>query len=120
MDYKEQKIGAGIFKRALEYPARQIAKNGGVKGSVVIKKILSNDDVRYGYNDASNEYEDLMASDIIGPTKVVRCCIEHFLIRFNSSSGIVNRHQAFLLSPPLIPLNLYTFPYDDTMVNHLI
>ncbi|GKC27292.1 TCP-1/cpn60 chaperonin family protein, partial [Tanacetum coccineum] len=69
MDYEEQKIGARIFKRALEYPARQIAKNGGVKGSVVIEKILSNDDVRYGYNDASNKYEDLMASDIIGPTK---------------------------------------------------
>ncbi|GJX88013.1 TCP-1/cpn60 chaperonin family protein [Tanacetum coccineum] len=40
MDYKEQKIGAGIFKRALEYPARQIAKNGGVNGSVVIEKVF--------------------------------------------------------------------------------
>ncbi|GJW77265.1 receptor-like serine/threonine-protein kinase SD1-8 [Tanacetum coccineum] len=70
MDYEEQKIWAGIFKRALEYPARQIAKNGGVNGSVVIEKIFSNDDVRYGYNDSSNEYEDLKAVDIIGPTKV--------------------------------------------------
>ncbi|GKB62387.1 chaperonin 60 subunit beta 4, chloroplastic-like protein isoform X2, partial [Tanacetum coccineum] len=50
MDYKEQKIilhlhfhipfWAGIFKRALEYPARQIAKNGGVNGSVVIEKVF--------------------------------------------------------------------------------
>ncbi|PWA65405.1 TCP-1/cpn60 chaperonin family protein [Artemisia annua] len=77
MDNEEQKIGAEIFKRALEYPARQIAKNAGVNGSVVIEKVLSNDDVRYGYNAASNEYEDLMAAGIIDPTKVVRCCIEH-------------------------------------------
>ncbi|GJR01835.1 TCP-1/cpn60 chaperonin family protein [Tanacetum coccineum] len=77
MDNEEQKIGAEIFKRALEYPARQIAKNAGVNGSVVIEKVLSNDDVRYGYNAASNKYEDLMAAGIIDPTKVVRCCIEH-------------------------------------------
>lgn len=77
MDNEEQKIGADIFKRALEYPARQIAKNAGVNGSVVIEKVFSNDDIRYGYNAASNKYEDLMAAGIIDPTKVVRCCIEH-------------------------------------------
>ncbi|KAJ0488983.1 putative chaperonin Cpn60/TCP-1 family, groEL-like apical domain superfamily [Helianthus annuus] len=71
------KIGADIFKRALEYPARQIAKNAGVNGSVVIEKVLSNDDARYGYNAARNKYEDLMDVGIIDPTKVVRCCIEH-------------------------------------------
>ncbi|KAJ0677924.1 putative chaperonin Cpn60/TCP-1 family, groEL-like apical domain superfamily [Helianthus annuus] len=77
MDDEEQKIGADIFKRALEYPARQIAKNAGVNGSVVIEKVLSNDDARYGYNAARNKYEDLMDVGIIDPTKVVRCCIEH-------------------------------------------
>ncbi|KAI3778830.1 hypothetical protein L2E82_08215 [Cichorium intybus] len=77
MDNEEQKIGADIFKKALEYPARQIAKNAGVNGSVVIEKVFSNDDIRYGYNAASNKYEDLMAAGIIDPTKVVRCCIEH-------------------------------------------
>ncbi|KAL7588813.1 hypothetical protein Lser_V15G37015 [Lactuca serriola] len=77
LDNEEQKIGADIFKKALEYPARQIAKNAGVNGSVVIEKVLSNDDMRYGYNAASNKYEDLMAAGIIDPTKVVRCCIEH-------------------------------------------
>lgn len=77
MDNEEQKIGADIFKRALEYPARQIAKNAGVNGSIVVEKVLSNDDMRYGYNAASNQYEDLMAAGIIDPTKVLRCCIEH-------------------------------------------
>ncbi|KAL4574607.1 hypothetical protein LXL04_021441 [Taraxacum kok-saghyz] len=77
LDNEEQKIGAEIFKRALEYPVRQIAKNAGVNGSVVIEKVLSNDNMTYGYNAASNKYEDLMAAGIIDPTKVVRCCIEH-------------------------------------------
>ncbi|XP_071715985.1 ruBisCO large subunit-binding protein subunit beta, chloroplastic-like [Rutidosis leptorrhynchoides] len=77
MDNEEQKIGADIFKRALEYPARQIAKNAGINGSVVIEKVLCNDDLNYGYNAARNQYEDLMAAGIMDPTKVVRCCIEH-------------------------------------------
>ncbi|KAK1381027.1 Chaperonin-60 beta4 [Heracleum sosnowskyi] len=77
LDNEEQKIGAEIFKRALSYPARQIAKNAGVNGNVVIEKVLSVDDTRYGYNAAKDQYEDLMAAGILDPSKVVRCCIEH-------------------------------------------
>ncbi|KAL8035293.1 hypothetical protein ABFX02_12G088300 [Erythranthe guttata] len=77
LDNEEQKIGADILKRALSYPARQIAKNAGVNGSTVIQKILLSDDVNYGYNAAKDIYEDLMAAGIIDPTKVVRCCLEH-------------------------------------------
>ncbi|KAL1807067.1 chaperonin 60 subunit beta 4, chloroplastic isoform X1 [Daucus carota subsp. sativus] len=77
LDNEEQKIGAEIFKRALSYPARQIAKNAGVNGNVVIEKVLSVDDAKYGYNAAKDQYEDLMAAGILDPTKVVRCCIEN-------------------------------------------
>lgn len=77
LDNEEQKIGANIFKRALAYPARQIAKNAGVNGNVVIEKVLSVSDTRYGYNAATDEYEDLMAAGILDPSKVVRCCLEH-------------------------------------------
>ncbi|XP_057765630.1 chaperonin 60 subunit beta 4, chloroplastic-like isoform X1 [Salvia miltiorrhiza] len=77
LDNEEQKIGADIFKKALCYPARQIAKNAGVNGNTVINKILSSDDVRFGYNAASNTYEDLMAAGILDPSKVVRCCLEN-------------------------------------------
>ncbi|KAE8710144.1 RuBisCO large subunit-binding protein subunit beta [Hibiscus syriacus] len=77
LDNQEQKIGAEIFKRALSYPAKLIAKNAGVNGSVVVEKVLSNDDTRYGYNAARNSYEDLMEAGIMDPTKVVRCCLEH-------------------------------------------
>ncbi|KAE9595707.1 hypothetical protein Lal_00030846 [Lupinus albus] len=77
LDNEEQKIGAEIFRRALSYPARLIAKNAGVNGNVVIDKVLSDDNVNFGYNASIDCYEDLMEAGIMDPTKVVRCCIEH-------------------------------------------
>ncbi|XP_057448011.1 ruBisCO large subunit-binding protein subunit beta, chloroplastic [Lotus japonicus] len=77
LDNEEQKIGAEIFKRALSYPTRKIAKNAGVNGNVVIDKVLSDDNMNFGYNAASDCYEDLMKAGIMDPAKVVRCCIEH-------------------------------------------
>ncbi|RDY08942.1 Chaperonin 60 subunit beta 4, chloroplastic, partial [Mucuna pruriens] len=77
LDNEEQKIGAEIFRRALSYPARMIAKNAGVNGNVVIDKVLSDDNMNFGYNAARDCYEDLMKAGIMDPTKVVRCCIEH-------------------------------------------
>ncbi|XP_030960300.1 chaperonin 60 subunit beta 4, chloroplastic-like isoform X2 [Quercus lobata] len=77
LDNEEQKIGAEIFRRALHYPARLIAKNAGVNGNVVIEKVLSNDNINYGYNAARDCYEDLMKAGIMDPSKVVRCCLEH-------------------------------------------
>ncbi|XP_058183606.1 chaperonin 60 subunit beta 4, chloroplastic isoform X2 [Rhododendron vialii] len=77
LDNEEQKIGAEIFKRALTYPIKQIARNSGVNGNVVIEKVLSHDEPTYGYNAARDSYEDLMAAGIIDPSKVVRCCLEH-------------------------------------------
>ncbi|KAK9142079.1 hypothetical protein Syun_011479 [Stephania yunnanensis] len=77
LENDEQKIGADIVKRALSYPLKLIAKNAGVNGSVVMEKVLSNDNVKFGYNAATGKYEDLMAAGIIDPTKVVRCCLEH-------------------------------------------
>ncbi|XP_027125740.1 ruBisCO large subunit-binding protein subunit beta, chloroplastic [Coffea arabica] len=77
LDNDEQKVGADIVKRALSYPMKLIAKNAGVNGSVVIEKVLSSDNVKFGYNAATGNYEDLMAAGIIDPTKVVRCCLEH-------------------------------------------
>ncbi|KAJ8620034.1 hypothetical protein MRB53_028563 [Persea americana] len=77
LDNEEQKIGADIFIRALTYPLKLIAKNAGVNGSVVVEKVLSTDNVRYGYNAAKDRYEDLMAAGILDPSKVVRCSLQH-------------------------------------------
>ncbi|KAM0038647.1 putative chaperonin Cpn60/TCP-1 family, groEL-like apical domain superfamily [Helianthus debilis subsp. tardiflorus] len=77
LDNDEEKVGADIVKRALSYPLKLIAKNAGVNGSVVSEKVLANDNYRFGYNAATDKYEDLMTAGIIDPTKVVRCCLEH-------------------------------------------
>nr|AKH05141.1 chaperonin-60 beta4 [Pelargonium fulgidum] len=77
LENEEQKIGAEIFKRALSYPIKLIAKNAGVNGSVIVEKILSSDDIRYGYNAAKDCYEDLIDAGIMDPSKVIRCCLEH-------------------------------------------
>ncbi|CAN7043622.1 unnamed protein product, partial [Brassica oleracea var. botrytis] len=45
--------------------------------SIVSEKVLSNENVKFGYNAATGKYEDLMAAGIIDPTKVVKCCLEH-------------------------------------------
>ncbi|XP_024399063.1 ruBisCO large subunit-binding protein subunit beta, chloroplastic isoform X2 [Physcomitrium patens] len=77
LDNDEQKVGADIVKRALCYPLKLIAKNAGVNGSVVVEKVLANENSSFGYNAATGVYEDLMAAGIIDPAKVVRCCLEH-------------------------------------------
>jgi chaperonin GroEL len=77
LENDEPKVGSDIVKRALSYPLKLIAKNAGVNGSVVVEKVLANDNPSFGYNAATGVYEDLMAAGIIDPAKVVRCCLEH-------------------------------------------
>ncbi|KAF6153991.1 hypothetical protein GIB67_037695 [Kingdonia uniflora] len=69
LDNDKQKVGADIVKRALSYPLKLIAKNADDNGSVVMEKVLSSDNFKYGYNVATGKYEDLMAIGIIDPTK---------------------------------------------------
>eukprot|EP00892_Ulva_mutabilis_P003421 jgi/Ulvmu1/1450/UM011_0180.1 len=73
----EQRMGADIVRKALSYPLKLISYNAGVNGSVVMDKILAAGDDRFGYNAATDSYEDLMAAGIIDPTKVIRCCLEN-------------------------------------------
>jgi len=74
----EQRIGAEIIKRALPYLLRLIANNAGNNGAVVVDQVLSNSTIpNYGYNAATNVFEDLMVAGIIDPTKVIRCSLEN-------------------------------------------
>jgi hypothetical protein len=63
-------VGAEIVRKALSYPLRLIANNAGVNGSVVQQRVLENLDRGFGYNAATDKYEDLMQAGIIDPTKV--------------------------------------------------
>jgi chaperonin GroEL len=72
----ERKNGVAIVKRALTEPLRQIARNSGLEGSVVLNKVLEGKD-DFGFNAASLDYENLLGAGIIDPTKVVRFALQN-------------------------------------------
>jgi chaperonin GroEL len=73
----DQKVGSDIVRRALESPLRWIAHNAGVEGSIVVQKVKEAKDVPFGYNAATDEYEDLTKAGVIDPTKVVRSALRN-------------------------------------------
>ena len=73
----DEKTGAAIVMKAIEEPVRQIAKNAGFDGSVVVNTILSSKKKNYGFNALKNEYTDMVASGIIDPTKVSRSVLQN-------------------------------------------
>jgi chaperonin GroEL len=72
----DQKHGVEIVRKALSWPARQIAINSGEDGSVVVGKILDKEQYNFGFDAQSSEYGNLMTKGIIDPTKVVRCALQ--------------------------------------------
>jgi chaperonin GroEL len=68
--------GINIVLKALESPARQIAENSGVEGSIVVGKILENKSETYGFDAQTEEYVDLVEAGIIDPAKVVRAALQ--------------------------------------------
>src|SRR5664279_584421 len=73
----DQKTGVEIVRKALSWPARQIAINAGEDGSVIVGKILENKTYAYGFDSQTGEYGDLVKKGIIDPTKVVRAAIQN-------------------------------------------
>jgi chaperonin GroEL len=73
----EEKTGIKILKRVLEEPLRQIAQNAGVDGAVVAQKVKESTNDNFGFNAQSLEYEDLIASGIVDPAKVVRSSLQN-------------------------------------------
>jgi chaperonin GroEL len=71
----DQDIGIKIVKEAIKMPCRVICNNAGFEGSVVVDKLMSQDDVNFGFDASTGEYTDLIKRGIIDPTKVVRTAI---------------------------------------------
>jgi len=72
----DQRTGIEIVKKAISWPARQIAINAGEDGSIVIGKILEKDTYGFGYDAQTGEYGNLVSKGIIDPTKVVRAALQ--------------------------------------------
>ena len=72
----EQAAGVNLIRRALEEPMRRIAENAGVEGSIVVDKV-KNGKGAFGFNAATETYEDLVKAGVIDPTKVVRAALQN-------------------------------------------
>ncbi len=73
----DEKIGVDIIRRAIEEPIRAIADNAGVEGSIVVAKVKESSERGFGYNAATDEYEDMVKAGVIDPTKVTRTALQN-------------------------------------------
>jgi len=91
----EERDGIAILKRAIQEPLRQIARNAGEEGSVVLNKVLEGKD-DFGFNAATMTYENLIQSGVIDPTKVVRFALQNAA----SVAGLMITTEAMIADKP--------------------
>jgi chaperonin GroEL len=73
----DEQFGVTIVRRACEEPVRQIVLNCGTEGAVVAEKIKKHQDPNFGFNAATEKYEDLVKAGVIDPTKVTRTALQN-------------------------------------------
>jgi chaperonin GroEL len=73
----DEQIGVDIVRRSAEEPVRQIVGNAGYEGAIVIEKIRTSNEANFGFNAATAQYEDLVKSGVIDPTKVTRSALQN-------------------------------------------
>jgi chaperonin GroEL len=73
----DEQVGVDIVRRACEEPLRQIVSNSGTEGAIVVGKVRENENPNFGYNAATDMYEDLVAAGVIDPTKVTRSALQN-------------------------------------------
>ena len=73
---EDERTGMGIVSRAVEAPLRQLAANAGREGALIVENVKTNKN-GFGYNVATDKYEDLIASGVVDPTKVTRSALQN-------------------------------------------
>src|SRR6202521_6067609 len=111
---RDQKTGIEIVKKALSWPARQIALNAGEDGSIVVGKILEKEQYAFGYDAQAGEYGNLIQKGIIDPTKVVRTALQDAA----SVAGLLITTEAMVAElprppPPPLPGHGHGPHHDD-------
>jgi chaperonin GroEL len=92
----DQRMGVDIVRRAIQWPARQIAENAGVDGSIVVGKLSESKDANWGFDAQKGEYADLVKTGIIDPTKVVRVALQNAA----SVAGLLVTTEAMVAEKP--------------------
>jgi len=96
VENEDQKHGIDIVRKALSWPARQIAINAGEDGSVIVGKILEKDQYNFGFDAQNGEYGNLVTKGIIDPTKVVRAALQNAA----SIAGLLITTEAMIAERP--------------------
>ncbi|MBQ6818775.1 MAG: chaperonin GroEL [Clostridia bacterium] len=73
----DEKTGAGIVRRVLEEPLRQIAANAGLEGSVIVNAVRTYEGINYGFDAQKETYGNMMEAGIVDPTKVTRSALQN-------------------------------------------
>ena len=92
----DEQIGINIIRRACQEPLRQIIGNAGYEGAIVVEKVTSNPNVNFGFNAATDEYQDLVEAGVIDPAKVTRTALQNAA----SVSGLMLTTEAMICEIP--------------------
>jgi len=104
---EEEKVGVRIIQKALEEPLRWISQNAGLEGSVVLDKV-KNGKGSFGFNAATEDYEDLVKAGIVDPTKVVRTALQNAA----SVAGMMITTEAMIADKPEKKKDAPAMPHD--------
>ncbi|MEM6649956.1 MAG: chaperonin GroEL [Pseudomonadota bacterium] len=92
----DQNAGVQIVRRALQAPLRQIVENAGEEGSIIVGKLLEQNDVKHGFNAQTGEYGNLLDMGIVDPAKVVRTALQDAA----SVAGLLITTEAMIAEAP--------------------
>jgi chaperonin GroEL len=92
----DQKVGSEILKRALEEPLRQLVRNAGLEGSVVVEHLSHETRPNWGFDVMAEDYVDLVGAGIIDPAKVTRSALENAA----SVAGMILTTEALVTELP--------------------
>jgi chaperonin GroEL len=104
----DEKVGVRIIQKALEEPLRWISQNAGLEGSVVFEKVKTGKGA-FGFNAATEEYEDLVKAGIVDPTKVVRTALQNAA----SVAGMMITTEAMIAEKPEKKKDMPSMPHGD-------
>ena len=91
----DERIGIDIVKRAVEFPARALASNAGIEGSIVVEEVKRRKG-NEGYNVATGEYVDLVKAGVVDPKKVTRAALQNAA----SIAGLLLTTEALITELP--------------------
>jgi chaperonin GroEL len=96
LEDEDEQIGVNIIKRAVEEPLRQIAANAGKEGAIIVEKVRAENKDGYGFNAATEQFEDLFAAGVIDPAKVARTALQNAA----SIAGLMLTTEALIADAP--------------------